>query len=138
MPIASTRKRKNVANPPTTSRLEKEEPGTEFAPAAPAIARMRASIERCPNNFGSRLANSGSRTINKVPATVRMISGEKRSRSSLPGAKLLGDKLASMYVASGHVRQRHAQGSIPFTLVEDLRIRFRHRGQECLCIHAHP
>src|SRR5580692_10718830 len=93
------------------------------------MASRSARIERCPNNFGSRFAKSGSRTISRVPATVRMISGEKRSRSSALGAKLAG-----MTMASG----RHSQWNIALALVEDLRVRFRHGGQERLRIHSHP
>src|SRR5579863_7105310 len=125
MPIASTRKRKNVPKPSTTRRFEKEDPGTEFAPAAPAMARRKARIDRCPNNLGKRFAKSGSRTIRSVPATLRMISGENRRRSSP-----LGEKLTGMDVASATARQRYLQRNVRFALIENPQIRFTHGGKE--------
>src|SRR5580692_3425366 len=142
MPIASTRNRKNVAKPSTTSRSEKAEPCTVQAAAVPPMAISRATIERCPNSFGYFFANSGSRTIRSVPAIVRMISGAKRSRSAPLGAKLAGPgstrrRLASMN-ASSRRRQRDTKRSVRFTLIENFQISFRDGGQESLSVHAHP
>src|ERR1035437_7664088 len=98
---------------------------------------MSAPMERWPNSLGKRRAKSGSSTISRVPAMVRIVSGAKRSRSVAEGAKLAGMGSASCVYSGFYSGADSGAGGRAGSL-QDLSIRFRHHREERLGEDPHP